>query len=64
MRESNHYIVFRIGADTDIKNGLITMVEKTLKIMEAKEDYIACQAIYDALTCQSIPSEELEWQPA
>lgn len=64
MRESNHYIVFRIGADTDIKNGLITMVEKTLIIMEAKEDYVACQAIYDALTYQSVPTEELEWQPA
>ncbi|MBC7750086.1 MAG: hypothetical protein H7Z76_16205 [Methylotenera sp.] len=64
MRESNHYIVFRIGADTDIKNGLISMVEKTLKIMEAKEDYVACQAIYDALTYQEIPTEELEWQPA
>lgn len=64
MRESNHYIVFRIGADTDIKNGLISMVEKTLKIMEAKEDYVACQAIYDALAYQAVPAEELEWQPA
>ena len=64
MRESNHYIVFRIGADTDLKNGLFSMVEKTLKIMEAKEDYVACQAIYDAMMFQKIPTEELEWQPA
>ena len=63
MRESNHYIVFRIGADTDLKNGLFSMVEKTLKIMEAKEDYVACQAIYDAMVFQKIPTEELEWQP-
>ena len=49
MRDSKHYIVFRIGADTDIKNGRIEMVEKTLKMLEAREDYIACMALYDAL---------------
>ncbi|MGV3509975.1 MAG: hypothetical protein ACO1N7_11855 [Sphingobacteriaceae bacterium] len=41
--------MFRIGADTDVKNGRIKMVEKALKALEAKEDYIACQALHDAL---------------
>lgn len=49
IRDTNHYIVFRIGADTDVKNGRIKMVEKALKALEAKEDYIACQALHDAL---------------
>ncbi|WP_207426225.1 hypothetical protein [Pedobacter sp. SYSU D00535] len=49
LRSTKHYIVFRIGADTDIKNGRVKMVEKTLKALEAKEDYVACQALYDAL---------------
>lgn len=52
IRATNHYIVFRIGADTDIKNGRIKMVEKALKSLEAKEDYIACQALLDALQYQ------------
>jgi len=52
LRESNHYIVFRIGADTDIKNGRITMVENALKALEEKEDYIACLALMDALKYQ------------
>lgn len=54
IRETNHYVVFRIGADTDIKNGRITMVERALKALEAKEDYIACQALLDALRYQEI----------
>lgn len=49
LRSTKHYIVFRIGADTDISNGRVALVEKTLKTLEAKEDYIACQALYDAL---------------
>ncbi len=49
LRTTKHYIVFRIGADTDIKNGRAKMVEKTLKALEEKEDYVACQALYDAL---------------
>jgi len=49
VRNSKHYIIFRIGADTDIKNGRIKTVEKTLRILEAKEDYVACQALYDSL---------------
>ena len=49
LRNTKHYIVFRIGADTDISNGRVNMVEKTLKVLEAKEDYVACQALYDAL---------------
>jgi len=49
LRSTKHYIVFRIGADTDISNGRVELVEKTLKVLEAKEDYIACQALYDAL---------------
>lgn len=49
MRTTQHYIVFRIGADTDISNGRISLVEKTLKKLEEKEDYIACQALFDAL---------------
>jgi hypothetical protein len=52
IRATNHYIVFRIGADTDIKNGRVKMVEKALKSLEAKEDYIACQALLDALQYQ------------
>lgn len=52
IRETNHYIVFRIGADTDVKNGRIKMVEKALKSLEEKEDYIACQALLDALQYQ------------
>ena len=52
IRETNHYVVFRIGADTDIKNGRIKMVEKALKSLEEKEDYIACLALLDALHCQ------------
>jgi hypothetical protein len=52
IRATNHYIVFRIGADTDIKNGRIKMVEKALQSLEAKEDYIACQALLDALQSQ------------
>ncbi|MDB5120649.1 MAG: hypothetical protein JWN56_1867 [Sphingobacteriales bacterium] len=52
IRETNHYVVFRIGADTDIKNGRIKMVEKTLKLMETKEDYVACLALLDALKYQ------------
>jgi hypothetical protein len=52
IRETNHYIVFRIGADTDIKNGRVKMVEKALKSLEAKEDYVACQALSDALKYQ------------
>ena len=58
VRQSKHYIVFRIGADTDIKNGRIAMVEKTLKALEAKEDYIACQALYDSLQYYSISCPE------
>ncbi|MEJ6979239.1 hypothetical protein WG906_02180 [Pedobacter sp. P351] len=54
IRETNHYVVFRIGADTDIKNGRIKMVERALKALEAKEDYIACQALLDALKYQEI----------
>ncbi|MDF3076677.1 MAG: hypothetical protein K0S09_566 [Sphingobacteriaceae bacterium] len=54
IRVSKHYIVFRIGADTDIKNGRIKLVEKTLKALEAKEDYVACQALFDALSYQSL----------
>jgi hypothetical protein len=61
MRESNHYIVFRIGAETYIKKGLISTVKNTLKMMEDKEDFIACQAIYDALLNVATPIEELEW---
>jgi hypothetical protein len=57
IRATNHYIVFRIGADTDIKNGRIKMVEKALKSLEAKEDYIACQALLDALQYQHQESE-------
>ena len=49
IRETNHYVVFRIGADTDIKNGRAKNVEKTLKLMEFKEDYVACLALLDAL---------------
>lgn len=49
VRSTQHYIVFRIGADTDISNGRIHLVEKTLRLLEEKEDYIACQALYDAL---------------
>jgi hypothetical protein len=49
VRNNRHYIVFRIGADTDIKNGRIKLVEKTLRTLEAKEDYVACQALYDSL---------------
>ena len=49
VRSSKHYIVFRIGADTDIFNGRIRLVERTLKKMEEREEYIACQALYDAL---------------
>ncbi|MDB5013983.1 MAG: hypothetical protein JWQ25_2185 [Daejeonella sp.] len=49
IRKTNHYVVFRIGADTDIKNGRTKMVEKTLKLMESKEDYVACLALLDAL---------------
>ena len=49
IRKTNHYIVFRIGADTDIKNGRVKMVEKTLKVVESKEDYVACLALLDAL---------------
>ncbi|MBC8054055.1 MAG: hypothetical protein H7Y13_13400 [Sphingobacteriaceae bacterium] len=52
IRATNHYIVFRIGADTDIRNGRIRMVEKALKSLEAKEDYVACQALLDALQYQ------------
>lgn len=54
IRGTNHYIVFRIGADTDVKNGRIQLVEKALKSLEAKEDYIACQALYDALQQQNV----------
>lgn len=53
IRATNHYVVFRIGADTDIKNGRTQMVEKALKSLEAKEDYIACQALLDALQYQN-----------
>ncbi|WP_207534225.1 hypothetical protein [Desertivirga arenae] len=49
LRNTKHYIVFRIGADTDISNGRVELVEKTLRVLEAKEDYVACQALYDAL---------------
>jgi len=49
LRNNKHYVVFRIGADTDISNGRIALVEKTLKALEAKEDYVACQALHDAL---------------
>ncbi len=49
VRSTQHYIVFRIGADTDIYNGRIRLVERTLKKLEEREDYIACQALYDAL---------------
>lgn len=49
VRATQHYIVFRIGADTDIFNGRISLVERTLKKLEEREDYIACQALYDAL---------------
>jgi hypothetical protein len=53
LRETHHYIVFRIGADTDIKNGRVTMVEKALKSLEEKEDYIACLALMDAIKHQN-----------
>jgi hypothetical protein len=53
VRETNHYMIFRIGADTDIKNGRIEMVEKTLKLMEFKEDYVACLALSDAIKYQN-----------
>ena len=49
LRSTSHYMVFRIGADTDIHNGNINLVLETLKKLEAKEDYVACQALYDAL---------------
>lgn len=58
IRETNHYVVFRIGADTDIKNGRIKMVEKALKSLEEKEDYIACQALLDALRYQKIEIQQ------
>ncbi len=48
-RETSHYKVFRIGADTDIHYGRITMVKELLKKMEAKGDYVACQALFDSL---------------
>ena len=68
VRSSKHYIVFRIGADTDIFNGRIRLVERTLKKMEEREDYIACQALYDALQyhasthSENLPPEEKENQ--
>jgi len=49
LRSTSHYMVFRIGADTDIHNGNIKLVMETLKKLEAKEDYVACQALYDSL---------------
>lgn len=58
VRSTQHYIVFRIGADTDIFNGRISLVEKTLKKLEEKEDYIACQALYDALNDYSVTVRE------
>ena len=57
IRETNHYIVFRIGADTDIKNGRVKMVEKALKALEAKEDYVACQPLLVALQYQMHDTE-------
>lgn len=53
LRDTNHYIVFRIGADTDIKNGRIQMVKSTLTALEEKEDYIACMALMDAINSQN-----------
>jgi hypothetical protein len=49
LRDSSHYVAHRIGADTDISNGLIERVKEALKKLEAKEDYVACLAVYDAL---------------
>lgn len=57
LRETNHYIVFRIGADTDIKNGRIKMVENALAALEEKEDYIACLALMDAINSQKMMVE-------
>lgn len=48
-RETSHYKVFRIGADTDNHYGRTNMVKELLKKMEAKGDYIACQALFDSL---------------
>jgi hypothetical protein len=58
LRSTQHYIVFRIGADTDIFNGRIGLVQETLKKLEAREDYIACQALYDALQYHSATVQE------
>lgn len=58
LRDTNHYIVFRIGADTDIKNGRIKMVESALAALEEKEDYIACMALMDAINSQK---EEVQY---
>ncbi|WP_423148652.1 hypothetical protein [Rubrolithibacter danxiaensis] len=49
LRETSHYNVFRIGADTDIFNGRIRVVQDLLEKLEEKGDYIACQAIFDSL---------------
>jgi len=49
LRETSHYNVFRIGADTDLCNGRIKVVEDLLKKLEGKGDYVACQAIFDSL---------------
>ena len=53
LRSNSHYIIFRIGADTDISNGREELVLETLKKLEAKEDYIAWQALFDALEYHS-----------
>ena len=55
-RETSHYKVFRIGADTDLHYGRMNMVKELLKKMEAKGDYIACQALFDSLEQSALVS--------
>lgn len=62
LRRTAHYILFRIGADTDIKNGRTAYVEQALKQLEEKEDYVACMALADALA--EVQTNQLQEIPA
>lgn len=59
LRTNRHYIVFRIGADTDIANGRRDLVQMALKRLEAKEDYVACLALSDALSSSAEAGVEM-----
>ncbi len=60
LRNTTHYVIFRIGADTDIRNGRVDLVMETLKKLELKEDYVACQALFDALEYHSTVANGVE----